>query len=544
MKTILSSLVLWCIIGLSLGHAQKPNIILIYADDISARELPIYGASQWSPAPQGGDTSDPKYRAQTPVLDKLANEGVWVKNTWASTICSPSRAMMMTGRYAHLHKWWHNKDKGKWTNEKGRKETWPLYESSPYTIAHIAKAGGYATYWAGKTQMSGVENFGFDEAVFTPGEIQSKSDENPYTDFKIISKKQNGKKVLINEDTGDKVDYYQQYGWYWQPHVQLMNHPDAKQQFEWWPNTPESRQSYGLNTYGPDVELDFIFDFMKRKQKDEQPFFIYHTTHLGHDGWDFFSSETDKDKREKWPGTPKIKWENGQYTKTQPHITGDAGQYDTHGTVTEGGIHNHINYLDYQVWQYMKKLKELGIEDNTILIFCADNGTSGYGKNVPVSQKGVHVPLIIYAPCLNMSKQGEQDILANISDVLPTIVDIVGIKVPESYELNGESLLTYLTTDQKEHREWIYSYHQEKQLIRGKNVMIDGKGNYYNTAKTPKDLISYPKITDWSKVSEAHRKEKKMLEAIMPQFDLHATEHDAPASGIGRMKKLKQVEKQ
>ena len=517
------------------SKTAKPNIILIFADDISARELPIYGSSQWSSPPQGGDSSDPKYRAKTPVLDRLAQEGLWIKTTWAATVCSPSRAMMMTGRYAHLHKWWHNKDRGKVMTEKSKKITWPLYESSPYTIGHIAKAGNYATYWAGKTQMSGVQYFGFDEGVFTPG---VSGQDYPYSDFKIINKKRGGKKVLINEDTGVEVNYYQQFGWYWKPHVELMNHPDAQAAFEWWPNTPESKADYGLNTYGPDVELELIFDFMERKNEEEQPFFIYHTSHLGHDGWDFFSSETDREKRNKWPGTPKIKWEDGRYTRTEPHITGDAGEYDTHGTVTESGIHTHVNYLDYQVWQYLEKLKELGIEDNTILIFTADNGTSKYGKSSPVSQRGTHVPLIIYAPCLQMTKQGEQDVLVNIADMLPTITDIAGVEIPESYEVNGKSLLPFLTTDQKNHRDWIYAYHKQMQLIRGKHVLIDGQGKTYDVLEYPEDLISFPIIKNWSRVSAAHQKENQKLRAILPRFNLHEAAHDAPIDGIGQVEPL------
>lgn len=76
---------------------KKPNIILIYADDISARELPIYKSDTWSP-PTGGDSQDMQFRAKTPVLDNLANEGVYIKTAWAAVVCSPSRAMMMTGK--------------------------------------------------------------------------------------------------------------------------------------------------------------------------------------------------------------------------------------------------------------------------------------------------------------------------------------------------------------------------------------------------------------------------------------------------------------
>ena len=42
----------------------------------------------------------------------------------------------------------------------------------------------------------------------------------------------------------------------------------------WWPNTPESKKRFGLNTYGPDVELEFVFDFMDRKHAEGKPFIL------------------------------------------------------------------------------------------------------------------------------------------------------------------------------------------------------------------------------------------------------------------------------
>ncbi|PKQ64525.1 sulfatase [Labilibaculum filiforme] len=502
---------------------------MVFADDISAREIPIYGSSVWSP-PEGGNTSDTNYRAKTPVMDKMAKDGCWFSTAWGATVCSPSRAMMMTGRYAHLHKWWHNGDLGRGINEKGKKGIWPLYESCPHTIGFVAKKAGYATYWAGKTQMKGsdVRLFGFDEGCLTPGE--QGAEKNPYTDFVVSNKVVNGKKLLINEDTGKEVKYYAQTGWYWKPHIRLMNHPAASNSLEWWPNTAETQNDFGLNTYGPDVELDFIFDFMDRKNKEDKPFFIYHTSHLGHDGWDFFNPET----KNKWPGTPKLEWKNGKYIRTTPNVTGDNGVYDTHGTVTESGIHNQINYLDYQLWQYINKLKEMQIEDNTILVFCADNGTSKYGKGSQESQKGVHVPLIIYAPGFELTKQGKQDILVNLSDILPTIASITGVKIPDDYEINGVSLWPYLTTNQTEHREWIYAYKKNKQLIRNNKVLHDGDGKWYDVREYPDDLISFPIIPKNTSANK-YKVEQEKLQKILPQFDLHEAEHDAPKNAKNKI---------
>jgi hypothetical protein len=228
----------------------------------------------------------------------------------------------------------------------------------------------------------------------------------------------------------------------------------------------------------------------------------------------------------KWPGTPIIKWDGKGYARTPPNVTGDNGKYDTHGTITDPGIHNHINYLDYQVWQYRNKLKEMGIEKDTVFIFCADNGTSGYGKNSGERQKGCHVPMIIYAP--GMKKHGEQDILVNISDILPTLADLTGVTLPADYEINGESLVPFLFTSKPEHRKWIYAYRGPEQLIRGTKVLKDGKDKWWYVSDDPADLISFTQLTDWGAVSEAHREERETLLKILPKFDLYETEYNAP----------------
>jgi arylsulfatase A-like enzyme len=148
--------------------------------------------------------------------------------------------------------------------------------------------------------------------------------------------------------------------------------------------------------------------------------------------------------------------------------------------VTGTGIHTHINYLDYQMWLYQNKLDEMGIADNTVVIFCADNGTGGYGKNSSDRQKGVRVPLIIYA--LGMSKHGKQDVLVNMSDILPTVAELAGVEIPSDYEVNGESLMPSLMTEQTEHRDWIYGYSRGEQIIRGDKVMKDGKDKWWDVS--------------------------------------------------------------
>jgi len=141
-------------------------------------------------------------------------------------------------------------------------------------------------------------------------------------------------------------------------------------------------------------------------------------------------------------------------------------------------------------------------------------------------QRGVHVPLIIYVP--GMTKQGKQKIILSLTDILPTLADIMGVKIPDNYPLDGQSLWPYLTTAKNDHHDWIYSYKKGAQLIRGHKVLRDGNGKWWDVSKLPDDHMSFPEITDWGRVSELHREEREMLLNILPKMDLYQTEYNAP----------------
>ena len=212
--------------------------------------------------------------------------------------------MMMTGRFAHRHKWWDNKDKGEFIDDTGKRTVWPLYESSPLQTSHLAQQAGYGTYWAGKTQMAGdLMRYGFDEGCFTPGNLSDR--DNPYTDFKLVYKKKDGERLTVNGDTGEVVDTYLQHGWYWYPACTAHERSSRSRNTQLWPNSPESENAFGLHMSGPDVELEFAFNFMERQQKQTKPFFIYHTTHLGHAGYDWLTPENGQC----WPRTPALNWD-------------------------------------------------------------------------------------------------------------------------------------------------------------------------------------------------------------------------------------------
>ncbi len=511
------------------AKGEKPNIIFLLSDDIGVKEIPIYGSNEWYDYETNTMVTDPKERSQTPVLDDMARKGCWISTCWACPVSMPSRAMLLSGRYAADQKWWYNRDIGDYQDKNGKQTDWPIYESSPYTLASVAHDAGYATYWAGKTQMPNVEEsslYGFDEGCYVGGRSK-------FSNFYLEKDNSAPIKGIMgsfrNADAGNIVHSYAQSSTLWKPGVQLINYPGADKAVIDYPHTEEQIANYGVNTYGPDIEMEFILDFIERKKEEEKPFFIYHASHLGHGAFNYL----DPTKGDKLPPTPKLTWDGKKYIRTEPNITGEKGLYDAHGTISEPGLEAHLAYLDYHLWVYTQKLKEIGEYENTIFIFSGDNGTGGYGKGSAECQKGVNVPLVFYAPGMKLTKKGVQDIIMDYTDLLPTIADIAGTELPEDAQLEGKSLMPYLTTKKKEHRDFIYSYKAGLQLIRGTKVLRDGDGVWYDVENIPANLDGFPKITDWSKVSAEHRAERDKLEALLPKYDLYYTEYNGPG-GTGK----------
>jgi len=509
------SVVLTETVGLSEASAptaslppKKPNVIIFFTDDISAREFPVYNTPAWT-NPLREDTSDVSLRARTPVMDRLAREGCYVQTAWSATLCKPSRAMILSGRYAHRQGWWCNKQLGQRVRPDGKTEHWPIYKSSPLLVSHVAKMGGYDTYWAGKFHLTGdYLAYGFDEAFITPGLLSEPT--NPNSDFQLDYEKRDGERVLVNQDTGLRVETYAHDSYYWQPNVRLVNHPSARGEVVWWPNERAKDAAYGLSSYGPDLEMRFTFDFMDRKRAEGNPFFIYHACHLGHDSFDWL----DPDNPSRWPGTPNVSWNGEGYERTVPRVEGDAGEYETFDTVSESGMHRHIEYIDYQIWCYLEKLKAMGELDNTVLIITSDNGSGGYGKNSKDRQKGCHVPMIVYAP--GMVRKGEQAILVSLTDMLPTVAELAGVTLPEAYEVDGESLVPFLYGEQDTHRDWIFSYSGGKPIIRGHHVLRDANKRWWDVSSQPEDLIGFERIENWNKVSAAGQAERDVLQSVLP----------------------------
>ena len=120
------------------GRAEtKPNIIFILADDLGIGSVSSYGADNF----------------KTPNIDKLANSGIRFEHCYSSPLCGPSRALLMTGRYAFRT--------GMTSNKTGDL----LKPANETMMPTVLKPAGYVTAQVGKWSQLPLEpaDWGFDE---------------------------------------------------------------------------------------------------------------------------------------------------------------------------------------------------------------------------------------------------------------------------------------------------------------------------------------------------------------------------------------------
>jgi len=201
--------------------------------------------------------------------------------------------------------------------------------------------------------------------------------------------------------------------------------------------TPSIEQDGGLlelpeDAYGPDVFTEYLIQFMEANQ--DNPFFVYYPMALVHD-----------------PFLPTPASTNREEEDIQQNFA------------------DMVTYMDDIIGRIERAVNELGLAENTVLIFTSDNGTHRNivsefegqeirGAKATTIDYGNHVPLIAYAPFTG--NQGEVvDDLVDFSDFLPTLADIIGAELPDSVHTDGYSFWPVISGEGRSPREWVYTYY-------------------------------------------------------------------------------------
>ena len=117
---------------------------------------------------------------------------------------------------------------------------------------------------------------------------------------------------------------------------------------------------------------------------------------------------------------------------------------------SQANFYGMITNIDENMGRLVRRLKELDLEDNTILIFMTDNGTSGgyaggmRGKKGSEYEGGHRVPFFVRWPAGDLGEPGDVDRLSAHVDVLPTLIELCGLKKPKGLKFDGTSLAKLL----------------------------------------------------------------------------------------------------
>lgn len=229
--------------------------------------------------------------------------------------------------------------------------------------------------------------------------------------------------------------------------VDYHAHIDQEGYFDWW-NNAEIKDEKGYTT---DLITEYGLDFIDRHnpKKTEKPFFLY----LPHESPHYpYQRRIDKVLRR----------------------VGERGTDPVPADSIRGIYKEMVEVLDEGVGKIMQKLKETGLDKNTIVIFCSDNGASDNGSNgnlrgfkAGLYEGGHRVPAIAWYPSeFRAGSVSDQTVLT--MDFLPTILDFIG-EVPQGINVDGLSIKNHLlSTEPLPQRDLFWSF-GNKNSIRSSN---------------------------------------------------------------------------
>ena len=365
-----------------------------------------------------------------PGLQRLKRHGLYFNRAYtAVTQCSPSRALMMTGRFAPI-------------NRVTRTFLWPglVPKNRLPNIASLLKEkAGYEVVWKGKWHLSYASN----AAMGNGGE--------DWTEFDIQAMEENyGWSGWNPPDAGNAIEQSQptQFGQF--NGLATLGGADPDN---------DGRYVNGRNPAGHDQTPGFgasVVDYLKhRASKQQQPFCLFVSLVNPHDVYVYPNFwKIAGYKREAFVNLGiDLPPNYGDDLATKPSVQKAARDaFNKFSPITDGRARNeYVNFYAYlntladrHIMTVLDTLEETGLMDNTIILRFADHGEGGLShgmreKAYTVYEEMIHIPLIIHNAKLFPEPRTTEALYDHL-DLLPTILDLAGIAHPESYAL-GKSMV-------------------------------------------------------------------------------------------------------
>jgi len=369
---------------------ESPNIVLIVVDDLGYADMSITGLA-----------SD----VETPNMDKIATSGTRFTNAYASSsICSPSRAGLITGSYQQR---WGTF----WYGGPG------IHNADYKTIPELLKQKNYATGYVGKVHY-GANDYKLDNRSFPLNH-----------GFDYFYGHTSARKHYLNHNDSIESSFQSVKS------AHNKKGQSLRQQALWENKGKVDTIGFSTELFGAKAG-QFIND-----HKNE-PFFLQLSFNAVHN----FTHQLPKTYLEKKGLKGYHDWDPA---KEEYYDWYKQGRYPNNPEGREQYL-GQLHFLDTEIGKVRARLKANGLLENTMIILISDNGGSTpiYANNTPLKgskytlyEGGIRVPLMISYP--SKYNQGElSDNLISSMDILPTICKAVGIEIPKNIDgLDISSLL-------------------------------------------------------------------------------------------------------
>ncbi|WP_339639127.1 arylsulfatase [Leeuwenhoekiella blandensis] len=493
----------------ALETPQKPNIVVIMADDLGFSDLGCYGGE-----------------VDTPALNGLAENGLRFNAFYNTSRCCPSRAALLTGQYPH------QAGIGQMTMDRNLPGYRGRLDEQTVTLAEVLKTAGYQTGMVGKWHVSPTENLGGNEQLEW---LNHQTEKETFSDLDTYPTARGFDKYYGN--IWGVVDYFDPFA--------LVNGTE--------PVKEVPKDFYYTDAIG-DSAVAYVDHFVR----EEKPFFLYVAHCAPH--WPLMAPEEEIKKYEQVydEGWQKIREERykkliekgifkGDTTKLSEFMFPDLKwaeneneNWDSRAMAVHAAM---IDRMDQNIGKLIDKLEATGQLDNTVIMFMSDNGASSerpsqYGigfdrpsetrdgreihypvkkseehlpgpetvmsgigpvwanvANTPfrywkarVYEGGITSPFIVHWPA-GIKEQGVvKSQAAHIIDIMPTLLELSGATYPEEFNGNtidpymGESMVSAFTnTEEAPINETLFWEHFGAAALRQgdwKLVKLDGNADW------------------------------------------------------------------
>jgi arylsulfatase A-like enzyme len=353
--------------------------------------------------------------AKTPHMDSMAENGVHLKNAFVTTsLCSPSRASILTGLYTFRHRVIDN-------NRQVPKGTlfFPQY----------LKEAGYSTAYIGKWHMGGASDEprpGFDHWVSFRGQGHYLPPSPDYT-LNVDGKRVKQKGYITGELTDYAVNWLDKQKPAEKPFFLYLSHKAVHANF-----TPSEQHAGKL--------ADQPF-----KRPDSEA-----------------NTKANYNLKPRWLRDQRNSWHGVDFPY---HSELDVEKYYKNYCETLMGV-------DDSIGRVMDQLKKMGIYDETLVIYMGDNGFM-FGEHGLIDKRvayetSIRVPMLMQCPQLYKGGKVVEDVVANI-DIGPTVMEAMGLRKPP--HMDGNSFLQLAQGKEVPWRDYfLYVYYWEKNFPQSPTV--------------------------------------------------------------------------